>query len=207
MKTVVSDFIKLKNKLGEAITPIWLYSIQYDSDSNSWLYYNGSGVDVIFDGVLYLKQVVIHDTINEGSSGRLNNTIMKIGNADRGIQYYLENYNGLKKCRILIKIVFKEALDNPDCFDEYEYFVDSSSAQEEFATINLASAFDVLNLLVPSRIFSANRCQYKQFKGVECGYSGGVSSCDRTLQTCQTLLNSSRFGGFVGVPMAFKEAI
>jgi phage-related protein len=38
------------------------------------------------------------------------------------------------------------------------------------------------------------------FKGTECGYGGGTTSCDRTYANCLTLSNSDNFGGFRFLP-------
>jgi hypothetical protein len=39
-------------------------------------------------------------------------------------------------------------------------------------------------------------CRYFIFKGPQCKYAGGATSCDRLYSTCLTLANTINFGGF-----------
>lgn len=43
-------------------------------------------------------------------------------------------------------------------------------------------------------------CRWKDFKGIECGYSGAATWCDRTYTRCVELGNSDNFGGFRWLP-------
>jgi phage-related protein len=204
MKSVVTDFIIQKNKLGEAITPIYLYAIQYDSVSNLWLYYSSIASDVVFNGVTYSKNAIKHDSIKEDSSGMLGSLSLKIQNVDKVMQYYLQNYGGLKEKKCLISIVWLEALSNSNCVIEHEYYIKSSTAENDMVSLNLGSAIDVLNLIVPKVVFSPTRCQHDEFKGTGCGYSGVTTTCNRTFKACIALGNQAKFGGFPGVPMPFQ---
>lgn len=47
----------------------------------------------------------------------------------------------------------------------------------------------------PRQDYTRN-CRYDQFKGPQCKYAGGVTSCDRLFTTCTTLGNVINFGGF-----------
>lgn len=53
-----------------------------------------------------------------------------------------------------------------------------------------------------ARRWSVGLCTYRAFRGVECGYSGAATTCDRTLATCTALGNSSRWGGVASLPGA-----
>ena len=214
MKTVVHDFIIQKNKLGEKITPIYLYSILYDVSSNSWLRFNSSGSNVTFDGVVYERQVVGHNTISENSNGMLDNIKLTVGNAEelikgynKRMQYYMDNYDGLKEKKCLITLVWLEAIDESTCFVEHEYNIENGSSNDEFVVLNLGSTVSILDNRIPKRIFSRYRCQVAEFKDEDCGYSGSASSCDRQYETCEGLGNLTRIGLFPGIPMHFQELI
>lgn len=43
-------------------------------------------------------------------------------------------------------------------------------------------------------------CRWPKFKGTECGYSGGESTCDRSYARCVVLGNTNNFGGFRWIP-------
>lgn len=207
MKSVVTDFIIQKNKLGERITPIYLYEIQYDEISNKWLRWCTSLQSVTFDGQAYTNRTIDHGDIFETSSGLLGKITAKIGNADRLVQYYLDNYNGLKNKKFVIKIVWLEALDNPDCVVELEYYIESGTTREDIVVLDIGSAIDVLDLLVPRRIYSSSRCQVAEFKDQDCGYCGAEPYCNRSYENCDRIGNIVRTGLFPGVPLIFKEII
>lgn len=205
MKSVVNDFIIQKNKIGQSITPRYLYEILYDSTRNSWLYW--SFKDINFNGISYKKKNIQHDSIREGTTGFTDKLTLTVGNADKEIQYYLDNYNGLKGCKCNITLIWEEALDIEDCYLTYEYSIESASSDVKFAVLNLGSIIDVLNIQIPRRVFSRYRCQYYRFKGAGCGYRGATEICDRMYSTCNSLGNIARFGAFPAIPEQFNEAI
>lgn len=207
MKAVVHDFIIQKNKMGQKITPIFLYSIQYDAVSNLWLRWCTGGADVTFDGVDYEHKILQHNYIKENSNGMFDKVNFEMSNANREIQYYLENYDGLKDKKCIITLVWKEAIDNPLCFLQYEYLIKYGSADSQYASLSLGSAFDKLDLGVPRRAFDRFHCQVPEFKGEDCGYSGVETYCDRKYETCERLGNIARFGAFPGVPMPFQRLV
>jgi len=203
MKTVVHDFIRQKNMLGEKITPIYLYSIRYNSDTNSWQHWTSYMRDTTFDSTEYERQVIKHNDIRENASGMIESVKLTIGNGDRRIQYLLNNYNGLKKAKCLIKLVWLENLDNTDCYLEYEFEISNGSADASFAELHIGSILENENAVVPGRTYSRYRCQVAEFKDADCGYSGAESSCDRLFGTCLAYGNISRVGMFPGAPMSF----
>lgn len=200
MRTVVDNFKRQKNKVGDKITPIFLYSIRYDEVSNSYLRFTGIGHEVTFDGITYVPFAISHGSIVENISGRVENVDLQLGNVSREMQYYLDNYDGLKGKQVSIKLVWKESLDDTECFIENVYYVESSMAEKDVVELTLKSALDVMDIQLPRRSFNRYYCQLK-FKGSECKYSGAGQTCNKLFQRCEELGNLSRFGGFVGVPM------
>ena len=51
--------------------------------------------------------------------------------------------------------------------------------------------------------WTVDKCSYRTFKGLECGYAGATASCDRLYATCQGLGNSARYGGVRANPENF----
>lgn len=43
-------------------------------------------------------------------------------------------------------------------------------------------------------------CRWPVFKGTECTYAGGQSTCDRSYARCASLTNTNNFGGFRWLP-------
>ncbi len=53
----------------------------------------------------------------------------------------------------------------------------------------------------------SSSCRWKEFKGLECGYVGSETTCDRTYRTCnQTYGNADNFGGFRWLP-SLEDAV
>lgn len=50
-------------------------------------------------------------------------------------------------------------------------------------------------------------CRWKEFKGRECGYTGGESWCDRTYSRCSDLDNTANFGGERWLPSIVDKEI
>lgn len=198
MKSVAEEFKIEKNK--EIVRPIYLYGIQYDEVANKWLYYTNWNEEILWEGALYQPYVITHGAVKETLSGKVEKVSLTIGNVDRNLQYYLENYKGLKDRKVVITTVFYEALDNPNCYDRNEYRVESSTSDQRTVLLTLGSSLDVLNVKLPRRYFFRSYCQFR-FKGKDCGYSGGETWCNKTFQRCEELGNIRRFGGFPATPM------
>lgn len=195
----VSDEFKLR-KNAQLVRPIFLYDIEYDKVASRWLYYTSWPTRITFDGVQYTPYVINHGNINETLSGKINKLTLTIGNVNKTLQYYLDHYDGLKECKVIITMVFYEELDNPACYDRQAYFVEQSSSNKKIATLTLGSDLDVLNVTLPRRKFFRTYCLFK-FGDDDCGYVGSETTCNRSLQRCEELNNVSRFGNFPAIPM------
>lgn len=68
------------------------------------------------------------------------------------------------------------------------------------ARLTLGPSSDATLGRLPFRDYGSGLCTYRAFKGAQCGYAGKTSTCDRTYQTCTTLGNQARFGGFLALP-------
>jgi phage-related protein len=197
MKNVPADFKKRKNQ--ELTTPIFLYAIQFDKQTNSWLRYTSYPENVTFDGLLYTKYVIWHDKISENLNGKIDRVNLTIGNVDRQIGYYLENYNGLREAEVRIKLVFLEELSNALVYDENVFAIADVSVNSEYADFVLASKLDVMDIRIPKRNYYRTFCTHI-FKDEGCAYSGVDSACNKTFQRCIELENIHRFGGFPAIP-------
>lgn len=198
MKNVVDNFKIQKN--APLTKPIFLYAIQYDPVGNRWLRLTAWPTTVIFDGETYKPYVIRHGAIKETLSGKIEKLSLTIGNVDRELQYYLDNYNGLKEKTIVITMVFEDTLNDPTCYDSYTYLVEQSSSDKRTAVLALGSSLDVLNITLPRRKFFRAYCQFR-YKGLECGYSGPEGTCNKTFTQCEAYGNVSRFGAYPAIPM------
>lgn len=85
---------------------------------------------------------------------------------------------------------------------EESFTVTSAESDSESykVQLNLGSE-NPLAMRFPNRLQFRNRCPWK-YRGTECGYSGGLASCDYTLDGangCNAHANTVNFGGFPGI--------
>jgi len=197
MKAATDAFKQRKN---QAVTkPVFLYSIQYDAVGNNWLHYADFPTDITFDGVTYTKFPIYHRDISERLDGSAFKVNLYIANVDRGIQYYLENYNGLREAKVEIRQIFYDEVLTPSVVDLSTFYVADAAVDSQKASLVLSSRFDVFDVQLPRRKFYRTYCNHI-FKGAGCAYSGGETSCNKTIQRCKELGNIHRFGAFPAIP-------
>ena len=194
---MVTSFKTRKN--AEEVRPIFLYEIQYDKVGNQWLYYCNWPENIVFDGITYTRFPITHNRISENLAGKVDKVNLRIGNADRQIQYYLENWSGLRDAEVRIKMVWQEEINDPTCFDENVFAIADSTSGDEEAMFVLASKMDVLDIRLPRRKYYRTYCTFI-FKGEGCAYSGAEATCNHTLQRCIEIGNVHRFGGCPAIP-------
>jgi len=84
---------------------------------------------------------------------------------------------------------------------ETNYEILATDSNEEQATLTLGFP-NYLSRKVPLRIYAVEPCPWAEddlFKGVECGYTGGESSCTGTYVDCISKGNQINFGGDLGL--------
>jgi phage-related protein len=223
VRTPDSVFIQEKNKQENA--PIRLYEIEdYDGAGNN-LYLAENDEDVSFGTLYYLADTdgnritdtdgnyiivnytpqttytrfpIICEKINENTQGEIDYVRVTLANVSQVIQSYLKSYDFREK-KVTITTIWRNHLDNEDISISDIYYIDSYVSDIKNVTFTLTSKFDLLDVEIPFRKYGRTYCSWK-FKSTECGYSGGESSCNRSLQRCRELSNVLRFGGYPSVP-------
>lgn len=195
MKILSTDVKTAKN--AQVLKPIFLYTL-YAFDGTNNLNFASYDADVVFNGITYYKFPISHEQTSENSTGAIDQVKVKVSNVNRLMQSYLEIYN-LKKKRLDITMVFADYLDNPANKITETFFIDSYTADQNAVELTLSSKLDILDVQIPARPFSRDYCSWK-FKGTECGYTGGLTTCNRLKANCKERNNYLRFGGFPAIP-------
>jgi lambda family phage minor tail protein L len=82
------------------------------------------------------------------------------------------------------------------------YYVDRKVAEtRDVVEFELAASFDLAGVRAPKRQCIANICQWV-YKSAECGYTGGLPTCDKTLDACKAHFGATAelpFGSFPGI--------
>jgi len=86
------------------------------------------------------------------------------------------------------------------------YYVDRKTVENrDVVEFELAAAFDLAGISAPKRKCVANICQWV-YKSTECGYSGGLPTCLKTLTDCKAHFGATAelpFGSFPGIGAYF----
>lgn len=185
-----------------------------------------SNYDVKFDAITYTRFPVKFSGAELNSDGSISKASITAANVSREIMYYVEQYNGLRNCRVYIKTVYENALDeiytpqpdgsvivepntaaNNTAFIEDEYLIDTYTATEQAVVFQLDPIID-LEIRLPRRRYMTDSCYFLYKDPDTCKYSGVLPTCDKTLAACRehkTVIdgkeigNERNFGGFPGV--------
>ena len=163
------------------------------SPSGVWLVNNTENLTL--GGQEYTAFPFSLEDITEDSK-ELPNVRLTVSNVTGTIQRYVEENNGLGGCKVIIRVFHT---DIPDIAEVEEYFVVTGvSCDVEWVTFTLGTDFSFTRRFPPVRMMK-DYCPFK-FKGVECGYKGAASKCNKTLKRCRELKNNERFGGEATIP-------
>lgn len=183
--------------------------------------------DVTYGGVLYQKFPLKFSGVSVSTDGTIDKASITVANVARTLMREIEQYDGLAGCTVSVITVYDKFLDFTYSFDadgqltvttnsvidggtadanahiRDEYRIDSYVANEQTISFQLNAVVD-FEIKIPRRRFTPFSC-YWRFKGTECGYAGGLTTCDKSLENCTVRGRSSRYGGFPGVPSTVRR--
>jgi lambda family phage minor tail protein L len=233
-ESIPQTYITEKNKPSNS--PIMLYEIEispasilYFCEWDTQIVYPsgvtgyGLGGGPLGGGVLggggsqtYLPFPLTHEGIGVNALGEIDTVKVKLSAVDRTIISTLAANNGLIGCKVVMKLVFFDRLDDPDANIASTFYIDSVETTEQEAVFNLTSKLDLYQVQIPGRMFERDHCQWT-FKKEGCWYFSGTTyyfppagftnegvECDHTRigpVGCKYHNNASRYGGFPAIPM------
>ena len=166
-----ANFISEKNKVTNA--PIWLYRIATTDSVADDLYLAeyDQAVNYFKDVATpqtYLSDIPLtHEGIDENASGKIGGLTIKVANATREMQAFLELNDGLRGRKVTIRQVFQATLADPDAYIEDIYYIDSVDASIGQIKFKLTSKMDVLQMTVPRRSYNRSYCSW-DYKAAGC---------------------------------------
>ena len=196
--------IQEKNKLGTDSVFAVLLDITIPGIAEH-IMITSNGDDIVWVGDTYLAFPFEIGELNEDGKGELPQWVITLDNRQRVIEQYLQQYDNYLKAngidgneiKCVCHVVNTKDLANPEAVKTVYFELSQPTTTPETATFTL-EADSPFNITAPKRRFIKSFCYWK-FKGVECGYTGAQTTCDKTLTRCKELVNSTRFGGFPGV--------
>lgn len=164
--------------------------------------YSPSSGGITYKG-LYFQPTAFNVDVKE-AAGEIPEISFSMQDLTGVVRGYMENYQGGIGSKIKMILLFESELDKPIPDQKHEYQEDFTVISASIDGYNVSLGLGATNLLgirFPRRSQIAQYCQWA-YKSVECGYTGALPACDRTLQGvngCATHENTLNFGGFPGI--------
>jgi len=130
---------------------------------------------------------------------------VRVSNVTRALMVYLEGESGLVGDSASLYVVHSDHLTQTTAEIEESFKITKTSTDSQWISFKL-SAPSMLKVAFPTFRYIRNWCRWKfnypTATDVRCGYSGATpfTACNKTLAECRERGNSTRFGGFPGIP-------
>ena len=125
---------------------------------------------------------------------------LTIEDAVRQLRPYAVASNWFRNCTLTIAVVCVDHLTVDYSWSTQTYDILHAAPQNEAIALKLGGP-NPTKMRFPAERYWAEQCPYARgFKDdPRCGYSGGETTCDGTLERCIELNNETHFGGFLGL--------
>ena len=181
---------------------------------------NNTG-SVFWDGNEYIPFPIEADGFEYSGNGQLPRPKIRVSNILNTITAILltlpDGLEGAKLTRIRTLARYIDAVNFPSGVSPYSpdptaefpreiYTIDRKTVENrDVVEFELAAAFDLAGVSAPKRKCIANICQW-EYKSTECGYTGALPTCLKTLTDCKAHFGSTAelpFGSFPGIGAYF----
>lgn len=194
MKLIPSNLIIEKNRLTTTNAWIVLLDVQLE---NSTLYVCNNNEAVSFQGRTYTPVPFEIEPTESGSGGEIPTVTLRLSNVTRMAMTYIEQTSGLVGRTVVVRVVNSAYLSENYSELTMTFDILGTEVNAQWVVFTLGAP-SPLNKRFPLYRYLANHCQW-EYKGIECGYSGDLPTCKKTLEDCRNHNNSARFGGFIGL--------
>lgn len=130
------------------------------------------------------------------SGTELSSTTLSVSNVTGAIQQIVEQYDGIVGADVNIQIINTNVPDY--VAEEANFKITGVASDRNNVTFKLGADF-VFTRRFPNVRILKDYCPFK-FKGAQCGYTGSLTTCNKTLSDCRKRGNSMRFGGEPTIP-------
>lgn len=217
-QTLVASYITEKNKV-EGHVPLRLFAIEYGDSAASWLYWAAWNKNVEYfqpgtaTAQTYTAVPIEVGQLERGDVSETPSLSLSISNVDRTVIAYLELYDALRSRPVKVVRTFESLLSDENANTVETYYVDGGSATANSVELRLVPKTVFYQIKIPNRAYRRNQCQW-EFKSLQCAgaatlnatyvnatmYNGAITTCLKTLASCDSYDNTIRYGGFPGIP-------
>lgn len=190
--------IAAANEINSDSAWIALLEVVFDEDEDDRIRVCRNNENIVWGGKTWVAFPFTLGETKIDDKGSLSNLTVDVDNTGRELDYYLNKYAGGSGCRVILRVVRSDDLSYPVPDVEEFFCVKATTVNENKVTFTLGNAYPAKSRR-PYRRYMKNNCPFK-YKGVMCGASSSYASCNHTLKDCRARGNSTRFGGFPGIP-------
>jgi phage-related protein len=193
MKTLPASVILEKNKLTSPNPFLVLLDVELSPTEKIYLVRNTE--DFTFSGQVYTAFAFDLDVAKECSKGDIPILTLRVANAARALEPYLEAYDGLAGNQIILRVV--NAANPADVALQMYYKIIFVNADALWVNFSLGAP-SPLRLRFPQYRYIASHCGWPP-GGAECALPAAYGVCKRTYDDCVAYANTRRFGGDRGM--------
>lgn len=191
-----------KNRLSSDVAFVVLADIEFVDPATGVVaetaHFARNSEDVVFNGITYVAgHFDIEFRQEQGTQPTVNIVVRDLS---RGLQAKMQQYGGGVGFNVTIIVANTAQLDKPAEVVE-NFQVTGASANNYIVTFQLGVENAVMQTF-PRRRQTKDFCQWRYKDPDTCGYSGGLTTCDLTLQGpngCAAHSNTPNFGAFPGI--------
>lgn len=119
-------------------------------------------------------------------------------NQSRAFEQMITQTNGGVDTLVTITVVNRNNLTEDYSALTWNFYILQVTCTNMEVTMT-CSLYSPMDMKFPPDRYYGSTCRYKYYKGVECKWGGGQTTCDRSITTCRTYGNQINFGGFPGI--------
>lgn len=204
-KTLSAALVLEKNKVASA--SVWFMLAEIDLNG-TLLRITNNNADVLFNGENYTPFPFEVSSMDNNSSGKVPSLSLNVSNVTKAVQHYVEASQGLVDSIVKIMVVNSDNLTEDYTELTLNYTIINTSVSPEWVTFKLGAPNPMMQRYPKDR-YLAKYCNWTynspavraagENLGIECGYTGALTSCDRTQEDCEAHSNVRRFGGYPGL--------
>lgn len=134
------------------------------------------------------------------ASGEIPEVTLSIHDVTGIVRSYMDAYGGAVGSMAKLMVVWRSALPSGKAEIQESFQIIGGNISDRDVSLTLGAP-SLLAITFPRRRQTRDFCQW-QYKGIECGYTGVLTDCDRTLKGangCEEHDNVRNFGGFPGI--------
>jgi phage-related protein len=202
---ISSTIVEEKNKL--ATDSVWLLAMKVTipgTPSSEVIRVVRNNEDVSWAGETWQAFPFDVDAVQATGKGEVPRLDVRICNISRAMEQYVIEYddyvkaNGYSPIEVDLCVLNTKDLASNTPAGEASFELKQPKMDARWATFTLGAP-NPYNRRFPQDRILKNHCRFRFKDEHTCAYSGAVAECDKTLTSCRSLGNSTRYGGFPGV--------